>query len=81
MGKGGPRYTPKEARARIPFLLRRIGLTTVDIAALLDTEDINSHAIESRVLALSGLVGLLTRLCHVVWKYEALKKAAEEGAT
>ena len=81
MGKGGPRYTPEQARARIPFLLRRIALTAVDITALLDVEDINSHAIETRILALSGLAGLLNRLGHVVWKYEALKKAAEKGAT
>lgn len=80
MGKGGPRYTPEQARARIPILLRRIALSAVDITVQLDVKDINSHAIETRVLALSGLAGLLNRLCHVVWKYEALKKAAEGGA-
>ena len=81
MGKGGPRYTPEQARARIPILLRRIALTTVDIAAQLDVEDINSQAIETRVLALSGMVGLLNRLCHVVWKYESLTQTAEAKIT
>ena len=81
MGKGGPRYTPEEARARIPILLRRIALTAVDISAKLDTYPIDSQAIESRVAALTGLAGLLARLCHVVWKYEGLKRAAEQGAT
>jgi len=80
VGKGGPRYTPEEARARIPILIKRIALTVVDIGVQLETHPIDSQAIESRVVAMSGLVGLLTRLCHVVWKYEGLKRAAAEGA-
>ena len=77
MGKKGPRYTPKEAQARIPVLLRRIALTTVDIAKQMDEYPIDSQVIETRVLALSGLVGLLVRLCHIIWRYEALKRLTE----
>ncbi len=80
MGKGGPRYTPEEARARIPILIQRIALTTVDIGVQLETHPIDSQEIESRVAAMTGLVGLLARLCHVVWKHEGLKRAAAEGA-
>lgn len=79
LGKKGPRYTPAEARARIPILLRRVVLTAVDIGAQLDTYPIDSQAIESRVVALSGLVGLLNRLCHVVWRHEGLARAAAEA--
>lgn len=80
MTRKGPRYTPEEARARIPVMLQRIALTAVDIGVQLDSYPIDSQEIESRTLALSGMVGLLNRLCHVVWKSEALKRVAAEGA-
>ena len=81
LGKKGPRYTPKEARARIPVLLRRIALTAVDVTMQLDKYPIDSQVIETRVLALSGLAGLLTRLCHIIWRHEALKRLVEPPAT
>ena len=80
LGKKGAKYTPEEARARIPILLKRITLTAVDIGVQLDVYPIDSQAVESRVVALSGLVGLFNRLCHVVWKSEGLKRAAKELA-
>ena len=79
LGKKGPRYTPKEAQAKIPILLRRIALTAVDITMQLDEYPIDSQAIETRVLALSGMAGLLSRMCHIIWRYEALKRLTEES--
>jgi hypothetical protein len=80
MGKSGPRYTPEEAEARIPVMLQRIALTAVDIGVQLDSYPIDSQEVETRMLALSGMVGLLNRLCHVVWKSEALKRVAAGSA-
>lgn len=81
MGKGGPRYTPEEAEARIPTVIKRMVLTGVDLTMQLDAHPIDSRAVEVRVIALTGLAGHLSRLCHVVWKYEGLKRAAAEEAT
>ena len=80
MPKRGPRYTPDEARARIQTSAKRVALEAVDLVIALENLPINTHAIERRIWALSGQVGYLSRLCHIVWKYEALKKAAEPPA-
>ena len=76
-----PRYTPDQARSRIPVVLKRMALTAVDIMLQLETHDVDSQAVESRVHALTGLAGHLSGLCHVIWKYEGLKRAAAEAAT
>ena len=76
-----PRYTPDQARARIPVVLKRMALTAVDIVVQLEAHDVDSQEVESRVHALTGLAGHLSGLCHVVWKYEGLKRAATQGAT
>jgi len=80
MGKRGPRYTPKEAEAMIPEVVRRMTLTGVDLMIQLDTYPIDSREIEVAVAALTGLAGRLSRLCHVIWRNEALKRAAPQGA-
>lgn len=80
MGKGGPRYTPDQARGRIPTVIKRMVLTGVDVMILLEKHPVDSQEIESRVIALTGLAGHLSRLCHVIWKYEGLKRAAAEAA-
>jgi hypothetical protein len=78
MGKRGPRYTPKEAEALIPEVLRRMTLTGVELLILLDTYPIDSREVEVRVEALKGLTGRLIRLCHVIWRYEGLKRGAAQ---
>jgi len=74
MSKKGPRYTPEQAQARIPVVVKRLALAAVDLGISLDKYPVDSPEIESRVTALSGLAGHLYRLCYVVWKYEALKR-------
>ena len=79
MGKGGPKYTAKEARGRIPPVIKRMVLTGVDLMIKLDAYPVDSREIEVGVIALTGLAGHLSRLCHVIWRDEALKRAAAQG--
>ena len=79
MGKGGKKYTPEEAEARLPLVAKRLALEAVDLVIALERYPIDSHEIERRVWALTGEAGYLSRLCHVVWKAEGLKHAAAEG--
>ena len=78
MGKKGPRYTPKEAEARIPTVIKRMVLTGIELEILLDTHPIDSREVENLVIALTGHAGHLSRLCHVIWKHEGLTRAAGE---
>jgi len=77
MGKGkpGPRYTPAEAEARLQIAAKRVALEAVDLVIALDKYPISSYNIERRVWSLTGQVGNLSRMCHVIWKYEALVAA------
>jgi len=75
----GPRYTPEEARVMIPISAKRVALEAVDLVIALEKYPINSEQVERRVWSLTGQAGFLSRLCHVIWKYEALKKAAAKG--
>lgn len=61
-------FTPKEAKARIPIVLKRIALQAIDCAIALDTYPINSREVESRVMALQGYLGHLVKLCFTVWR-------------
>ena len=61
-------FSPEEARARIPTVLKRIALQAIDAAIVLDKHPVNSREFESRVLAIQGYVGHLIKLCFVVWK-------------
>jgi len=79
MGKGGPRYTPDEARGRIPVVAKRVALEAVGLVIAMEKYPINSAEIERRLFSLTGQVGHLFKLCHVIWKYEGLKQAAEKG--
>jgi len=77
----GPRYTPEEARVMIPISAKRVALEAVDLVIALEKYPIDSHNVERRVWALRGQVYLLQRLCYVIWKYEALKKAATQRSS
>jgi hypothetical protein len=79
MVKKGPRYTPKEAQARIPIVARQLALSAVDLVIALERHPIDSHEIESRVWEITGEAGFLGRLCHVIWRYEALTRYVTQG--
>ena len=79
MVKRGPKYTPEEAEGRIPGVAKNVALQSVGLVIALENWPVNSREIEQRVFSLSGQVGYLARLFHVVWKNEGLKKYAEEG--
>jgi len=79
--KRGPRYTPEEAEARIQTVAKRLALEAVDLVISLDSNPIDSHEVERRIWSLTGQAGYLSRLCHIVWKYEGLKRASEQGIT
>jgi len=76
----GKHYTPEEARARIPVVAQRLALQAVDLVIALERHPLDSHEIEHRIWALSGQAGYLSRLCHLVWKHEGLKRAVAQGA-
>jgi len=76
MVKKGPRYTPQEAEARIRLVAKRLALEAVDLVITLDRLPVNTHAVERRIWSLTGQAGYLARLANVIWRYEALKKAA-----
>jgi len=76
----GARYTPKEAEGRIPILALRVARDAQDLVLALEKYPIGSHEIEHRIWALLGEVGFLGRLCHVIWKYEALERATRSSA-
>ena len=78
--RAGPKYTPEEARCRIPIVAKRVARDAADLVVLLAAADLDSHEVERLVWALSGQVGYLNRLCHVVWRYEGLKRGAEDLA-
>ena len=80
MPKRGPRYTPEEAESRIPDVARNVALEAVDLVIALENHPIDSHEIERRIWSLTGQAGFLSRLCHVVWRHEGLKRAAEGPA-
>jgi len=61
-------FTPEEAEARIPIVLKRIALGAIDCAMQLDKYPVNSREVESRVLAVQGYVGHLIKLCFIVWR-------------
>jgi len=71
----GARYTPDEAQLRIPIVAKRVALEAVDLVIALDRHALDSHAIERRIWSLTGQVGHLARLCHVIWKYKGLEQA------
>lgn len=61
-------FTPEEAEARIPTVLKRVALQAIDAAIALDKYPVNSREFESRVLATQGYVGHLIKLCFIVWR-------------
>lgn len=73
-------YTPEEAKARIPLMLKRAALEAIDCAIQLDHYPVNSREVESRVMALQGYVGHLLKLCFVVWR-EPKKKESPQLST
>jgi len=75
MKKHGARYTPEEAEGRIPIVARRVALEAVDLVIALEKYPVTSHEIEHRVWSMVGLAGHLSRLCHVIWKYEGFERA------
>lgn len=78
MVRRGARYTPEEALSRIPTVAKRVALEAVDLVITLENYPVDSHEVERRLWALTGMVGLLSRLCHRVWKYEGVKRGAKE---
>jgi len=74
--KRGARYTPEEAALRLPIVAKRLALETVDLVIAMEKYPLNSGNIERRVWSLTGQAGMLARLFHVIWKYEALKEAS-----
>lgn len=80
MGKGGPKYTPEEARGRIPAVARHVALEAVDLVIALEKHPVDSAEVERRIFSLTGQAGHLTRLCHVIWKAEGLKRAETPAA-
>lgn len=81
MGKGGKKYSEKEATGRIPLVAKRAALEAVDLVIALERYPINSREVEHRVWALTGEIGYLSRLIHVVWRHEGLRRLKEQGAT
>lgn len=79
MVKRGPNYTPEEAEGRIPDVAKNVALQSVGLVIALEKYPLSAREIEQRVFSLSGQVGYLARLFHIVWKNEGLKKFAEEG--
>lgn len=79
MVKRGPKYTPEEAEGRIPDVAKNVALQSVGLVIALDNYPLHSRDIEQRVFSLSGQVGYLARLFHIVWKNEGLKKYEAEG--
>lgn len=76
--KKGARYTPKEAEGRIPIVAKRMALEAVDLVIALERYPINSHEVERRMWSLNGQVGFLSRLLHIIWRYEGIKRGLEE---
>jgi len=72
----GAHYTPDEAKGRIPETAKRVALEAVDLVIALDKLPIDSQGVERRLWSLTGQVGHLNRLFHVIWKFEALEQAA-----
>ena len=89
MGKRRYKYSYEEAKSRIPIVSKRVALEAVELLVLLTEglrgEDppypINSREIEHRVWALTGQVGYMSRLIHIVWRHEALKELREQSTT
>lgn len=87
MGKRRYKYSCEEAKARIPLVARRVALEAVDLLVILTEGErgveapypINSREVEHRVWALTGQVGYLSRLIHIVWRHDALEQLKAQG--
>ncbi|GAI91925.1 unnamed protein product [marine sediment metagenome] len=60
--------TPAEAEARVPIILKRLALSSIDCMIKLDTCKLNSREIESRILEITGYIGLLNKCVYIVWR-------------
>jgi len=79
MPKYKPRYTADEARGRIPELAKSVMLSSRDLLAALEQYPVTSREVEIVLWQLSGQLGLLSRMFHIVWKYEGFRKTLEEA--
>jgi len=68
--------TPEEAEARIPIILKRVALSAIDCAIKLDTCPVNSREIESRILEVTGYIGLLNKCVYTIWRAPKKPKIA-----
>ena len=76
----GAHYTEKEARERLPTVIKNVALSAVDITILIEALPMNHRDVEMRVFQLCGLVGYMSRLFHIVWREEAKRRSTARGA-
>jgi len=75
----GPIYTRQQAEERIPIVLRRIALCSVECMLKLEKHPFTSYEVESEIFTLEGLIGHLIKLAHVIYRDEAKSKLAAES--
>lgn len=72
-------FSPEEAEARIPGVLKSTALEIIDCMLKLDKYPVNSREVESRILAIQGHVGHLVKLCFVIWRAPKKEKPSAPG--
>lgn len=68
-------YTPEEAEAMTPSILRQIALGSIRAMMLLDKYPVNSRMFENEVMTLQGYLSYLMKLVHTVWRAPHKKKS------
>jgi len=61
-------YTVEEAKQRIPEMLRRIALSSIETMMCLDKYAITSYEFESRLMAMQGYMSQLWKMYMTICK-------------
>jgi hypothetical protein len=72
-------FTLEEAKQRIPEMLRRIALSSVDAVICLDKYSIDSQEFEMRIMAMQGYMNHLWKLYMIVCKTPKTVRDASRG--
>jgi hypothetical protein len=59
--------SPEKAEVMLPFILRRVALEAIDCNITLENYPTNSHAVERKIMSMTGYANLASKLAFIIW--------------